>query len=92
MGLGNILLRLQAKLSAADVVVLVEDGDITVVRGKVKASFLSDLKDIVTSHGLTRGIIFAHLSERSPTLSFSKDIPKRVHQQIRNVWGVHHRA
>jgi len=92
MGLGNILLKLQAKLSTADVVLFVEDGGITVVRGKVKASFLSDLKDIMTSRGLTKGIIFAHLSGRSPTLSFSRDIPNRVHQQIRNVWGLHHPA
>jgi len=89
-GPGYLLRKLQAKLSVADVVVCLEAGEITLARGKVKASLLSDLRDIVTSRGLTKGIIFAHQSGRSHRLSFSRDIPNRVHQQIRNVWALHH--
>ena len=92
MRLDNLLCKLRAIISAADVVVCLEDGDITVVRGLVKPSFLSDLRDIASANGLTKGIIFAYPTGQSHTLSFSRDIPNRVHQRIRNVWGFHHRA
>jgi hypothetical protein len=70
-------------------VVAVEGGVGRVVRGKATARFVGEVAAICADGRVTRGRVKGLWRGRTVRLTFSADIPPRVHQRIRNAWHAH---
>lgn len=57
-------------------------------RGRVTRSFLQDIAEACSRHGVRRGSIRGVPEGRRINLVFSPGIPAPCRQQIRNLWGV----
>lgn len=54
--------------------------------GRAPAGFIPAVTDIARRHGINKGRIECLGSGRQARLRFSKDIPERARQAIRNAW------
>jgi len=70
-------------------VVSIEGGAARVSQGHVKPVIIDEIGDICARNGITRGTIWGIRDKKRVRLSFSRDLPHRCCQQIRNVWALH---
>lgn len=66
----------------------VRDGRVLVVRGRVPAGFVGDVREIVERARVARATIRAVKTERGGRLIFSGDLDEGTEQRIRNVFGL----
>jgi len=60
-------------------------------RGKVSQAFVTELAEVLQTHGVRRGSIYGVRRRGSVLLDFSRGIPPAVRQALRNVWSMHRR-
>ena len=60
-------------------------------RGKVSQAFVTELAEVLQSHGVRRGAIYGVRRRGTVLLAFSRGIPPAVRQGLRNVWSMHRR-
>jgi hypothetical protein len=65
-------------------------GGLRCVRGTPPARWLADCADACRELGVERGRIDVVGRDGRLRLRFSPDLPRCVHQRLRNVFGVHH--
>jgi Protein of unknown function (DUF3634) len=69
-------------------VVRIEGGTPRVTKGRVPRRFLDDITAVCRAEALDRGRVYGVIRSRSTTLTFSREIPPPVRQQLRNAWQV----
>jgi hypothetical protein len=69
--------------------VRIRNGVPSVGRGKVAAPFLRDLVDVCGEYPIERGWVGGVRRGRGIQLAFSRSIPERCRQQLRNLWNLH---
>ncbi|MBA1148743.1 DUF3634 family protein [Ectothiorhodospiraceae bacterium WFHF3C12] len=67
-------------------VVKFKQGRAEVVRGHAPNGFISACNDIARLYGIDDGRVECQTRGSKARLKFSKEIPERAHQPIRNVW------
>jgi len=67
-------------------VVTFEQGAARLVRGHAPQRFVSACSDIARLYGIERGRVECQTRGAKARLKFSKEIPERARQPIRNVW------
>jgi hypothetical protein len=70
-------------------VVSVRHGRVLVLRGRVPAGLLTDIRIAVTRPSVARGTIKAMRSERGGKLAFTGDIDEGRQQQLRNIFALY---
>lgn len=67
----------------------VRDAEVLVVRGRIPARLLSDIRDVVERGGVKRGSICAAKESGGARLSVSGDVDANTAQRLRNVFGIY---
>ncbi len=91
MEIGALVNRVKIALSFADTAITIESGRAKTTRGKPRPALLAALTEIATSNDIKTGLILARRQDAGHRLTISRDIPERLHQRIRNLWGTHTR-
>ena len=65
----------------ATVVVRIENGQATMVKGRIRSAGLRDVAAICRDGGVTKGEIWVNAVER---VTYSSEIPDSLHQRLRN--------
>jgi hypothetical protein len=68
--------------------VRVKDGVPELVRGDVANSFLQEIAEVCTRHGVRDGVVRGVSRGERIALSFSGDLPAPCQQQLRNIWNL----
>ncbi|MGC6565435.1 MAG: DUF3634 family protein [Akkermansiaceae bacterium] len=80
--------RIFAKFSSAVWILEVTEGEVRVVKGKPAHRFVSEFRGLVSSVSLRKGrVTGAQKGGGFVTLEFSPEVPGKLHQRIRNLWG-----
>ncbi|APR85686.1 Hypothetical protein A7982_11035 [Minicystis rosea] len=69
--------------------VSVRDGRVLVVRGRIPAGLLSDIRDVVSRPAISRATIRAMKDAGGARLSVSGDVDAGRTQRLRNVFGLY---
>ena len=69
-------------------VVRIKHGVPRVARGTVTRSFLQEIADTCSRHGVSHGVIRGVVKERRITLAFQNGMPPACQQQLRNLWAI----
>jgi hypothetical protein len=69
-------------------VIRIEEGEARLRRGKAPSMFVEACGDVAAREGIRQGEIRGIRSGRKARLRFSRDIPARAHQALRNVWSL----
>jgi Protein of unknown function (DUF3634) len=82
-----IVLYVAAERARTLAVCAIEGGKVRVVRGRLPAALLADIRDVVSRQRLPLGTIIVRKEDRRPTLR-TRDIDDAIAlQQLRNVVG-----
>ena len=60
-------------------------------RGKVSQAFVTEMAEVLQTHGVRHGSIYGVRKHGSVVLAFSRGIPVSARQALRNVWSMHRR-
>ncbi|MFT3678754.1 MAG: DUF3634 family protein [Ferruginibacter sp.] len=75
-------------LSGPVFIIRVSNGKISLAKGFVKNSFISDCSEILDQNNIKSGIVYAAKGPYGkPVLHASSEIPKDILQQLRNTWN-----
>jgi hypothetical protein len=69
-------------------VVRIKQGVPRVARGTVTRSFLQEIADTCSRHGVSHGVIRGVVKGRRITLAFQSGMPPACQQQLRNLWAI----
>jgi Protein of unknown function (DUF3634) len=69
-------------------VVRIKHGVPRVARGTVTRSFLREIAETCSHHGVSRGVIRGVVKGRRITLAFQRGMPPACQQQLRNIWAI----
>jgi hypothetical protein len=72
-------------------VIRIREGVPVLVRGKVSPAFVAEVGDVVKRFDIRRGAIYGVPKRGKVGLGFSRSIPAKCHQALRNVWTMHAR-
>ncbi len=67
-------------------VVTLQGGQPAVRRGHPPRDFIRGCRDVARLYGLTRGTVYGIRTSSGLQLRFSRDIPARARQPLRNIW------
>ena len=82
----TFLVRIKARLSPAQVLILIEEGIAKSVKGYVSKNILSTFSQMATEKGIKNGIVAVKTKEEKQTISFSGPFDTGTKQQFANVW------
>lgn len=91
VGLLFYAIRRWSGQSGSVFVIAIKDGSPRMSSGKVSASFLMELAEVLTRYDVREGKITGIRRNSGVSLQFSKSIPVGCWQSIRNVWSYHAR-
>lgn len=80
---GGIWLAIRPKYAF---LVRIRDGVPHVVKGRLTATHVKDIADVLQSAEITRGWVAGTRRSLRTVLVFSSNIPKQCRQQLRNLW------
>ncbi len=69
-------------------VIRIRGGRPRVASGTVTRSFLREVEEVCARTGQTRGTVRGAVRGERVVLGFSREIPDRVRQNLRNLWNV----
>ena len=69
-------------------VIVIRESEVSVRRGQVPRQFLDAVEDISSSVGIAKGKITGVRQGDRIRLRFSRSIPARIHQRLRNAWNL----
>ena len=77
---------LRARFSMAPVVILIRDGVMECVRGKLPLSMLKDFAELVQERHIDDALITVSKGQNATTFSFSSGVDESTKQRFRNMW------
>ena len=69
-------------------VVRIKGGVLRVTRGTVTRSFLHQIAETCSRHGVSHGVVRGVVKGRRITLAFTGRMPPACQQQLRNLWAL----
>jgi|SRR6476660_1806685 hypothetical protein len=72
-------------------VVRLRNGKPVLVKGKIPPMVVSELSEVLKRHGVRRGALYGVKRRGMVALGFSRSIPQKCRQALRNVWSMHAR-
>ncbi len=65
----------------ADILIVIRQGRVTVTKGHLRPPVLADVRALIETTRISRG----HITVSHRRVSFSRTIPRDLHQRLRNV-------
>jgi hypothetical protein len=72
-------------------VIRLRNGVPFLVKGKIAATVVAELAEVLQRHGVRRGALYGVKRRGMIVLGFSRAIPQNCRQALRNVWSMHAR-
>ena len=72
-------------------VIRLRNGNPVLVKGRIAPMVVSELGEVLQRHGVRRGALYGIRRRGTVALGFSRSIPQKCRQALRNVWSMHAR-
>src|SRR2546426_1278400 len=89
--LALVLVAWQLTAASRAWVIRLRNGVPFLVKGKMAASVVAELAEVLERHGVRRGALYGVKRRGTIALGFSRSIPSHCRQALRNVWSMHAR-
>jgi hypothetical protein len=66
--------------------VQIKGDQLTITKGKVRAEFVDEAREVCREYGVTSGWIGGVKRGKSVALKFSRNMPANCQQRLRNIW------
>lgn len=81
----HLLGKINALFSSPDIIIRMSKGTINLKKGKLSNSIVRDIHTLLRTQGCSNAWIHFYTTTGKPA-KFSSNIPKKLHQKIRNIW------